>query len=421
MKSLKIRYKIYTLGCKVNQYDSGDIERRLVMAGFVPAAKNADVAVINTCAVTKTAISKCKRTVNKARRENPGAKIVIAGCWPRVYRNETESSGADLVVRGGKKQTALIDTLKTKLGIAGKKHDSRNSYSRHSHAFADSHYTKSRYFLKIQDGCEQFCSYCIIPYARGKPSSRPEKEVLEEVRGVIRAGYREIVLCGIHLGAYGHERGDGADLTGLLAKITRIRGLGRVRLSSIEVTEVTDKLMALMAKDRKMCRHLHVPLQSGSGKILKLMNRPYAAGYFADRVKKIRAAMPDIAITTDIIVGFPGETESDFMATYDLAKKLEFSRLHVFPFSPHEKAPAAKLPGRVGEEEVKARTEKLKKLGAKLAARYKKKFAGKKLEVVVEKIEGDKYTGKTEYYFDVVFKTGGKKLKRGDLTVVKNY
>ncbi len=267
---------------------------------------------------------------------------------------------------------------------------------------------KSRYFLKIQDGCEQFCSYCIIPYTRGKLWSKPENEVIDEVECAINDGYQEIVLCGIHLGLYGQEVKSRklkvkSDLKALLKKIIKINKLFRVRLSSIEITEVSDDLIKLMAGSDKICKHLHIPLQSGSDRILKLMKRPYSTKYYENKIKKIRKLMPDIAITTDVMVGFPGETAVEFKKTYGFIKKMKFSRLHVFPFSAHEKTPAAKLPGRVGEIEKIKCAKILRKLGVGLANDYKDKFKDKILDVLVEKSNGKKFIGKSQYYFDAEF------------------
>ena len=279
---------------------------------------------------------------------------------------------------------------------------------------------RSRYFIKIQDGCEQFCSYCIIPWTRGKLRSRPMIEVINEVKQAVEAGYREVVLCGIHLGLYGQEaltpspspttalRERGAkkqkNLVELLRKLIKIKNLGRIRLSSIEVTEVGDDLIKLIAANRKICKHLHIPLQSGCDKILKSMNRPYNAKYFKNKVRNIRQSIPDCAITADVIVGFPGETEKDFKETYNFIKEIQFSRLHVFPFSAHEKTPAANMEHKVSGHEIKKRADRLRQLGRKLENEYRKKFIGKEMEVVVESVSKDKIKGKTEYYFDVELK-----------------
>ncbi|MFA5359357.1 MAG: MiaB/RimO family radical SAM methylthiotransferase [Patescibacteria group bacterium] len=410
-------YKIYTLGCKVNQYDSGSLATSLKTAGFTMVNKNAGIAIINSCAVTKTAIIKSGRMVKLAKKENPKAKIILTGCWPKAYK--TKDADVDYVMNRDKIYSLVKKITNCKLLVANKIKEVKQE-------------NRSRYFIKIQDGCEQYCSYCIVPYTRGKLKSRGEKEIICEIKRAVKTGYEEIVLSGIHLGLYGKERqlslratkrseaisrtnfkvnskldchvADAPrndNLVSLLKKIIKINDLGRVRLSSIEVTEVSDDLIKLIANSKKICQHLYIPLQSGSDKILKLMNRPYSKKYFLDKVKKIRRAMPDVAITTDVIVGFPGETEKDFIETKKFIREIKFSRLHIFPFSAHAKLPAAKFPNQV-EEKIKAKRAKiLREFGVKLMRDYKRKFKGKKLEIVIEQIKQDKLIGKTEYYFDI--------------------
>ena len=386
----ELTYKIYTLGCKVNQYDSFDLSRKLDSVGFKLKDKNADIAITNTCCVTQSAIHKSKRMINKAKKENPQAKIVVIGCWPQVYKKEVKNVGADIIWGVGEHHKLIKKITNYKLQISNKSQIPNPKFL-----------NKSRYFIKIQDGCEQYCTYCIIPYTRGKLKSRPAKEVLTEVKQAIDVGYKEIVLCGIHLGLYG--KGANTNLEQLLKKLIEVRGLGRIRLSSIEVTEVTDGLIKLITKSDKICQHLPIPLQSGLNKVLKLMHRPYTIKYFKNKIKKIRKYIPDVAITTDVIVGFPGESKKDFQDTFNLAKEMQFSRLHVFPFSEHKKTLATKLPGKVKKQEIEQRAKKLRDLGEKLAEEYQKKFRGRVLDVVVESKTGDKYKGKTEYYFDVEF------------------
>jgi len=464
------KFKIYTLGCKVNQYDSADLNRKMIAAGFTWVEKGADIVIVNTCCVTKTAISKCKRMINKARAENPKAKVIVMGCWPKAYKSEVKKlgvdpapghlSGASLIWGVGEldKLVKGIKILCDNCRIATFDLEARNRFlaSKSRIVMTDG----ARYFIKIQDGCEQFCSYCIIPYTRGKLKSRPMQEVIDEVRQAVKAGYREVVLCGIHLGLYAREglresrrqrrgsafasppagrAGATADKEGhlvdLLKELIKIKDLGRIRLSSIEVTEVSNELINLIFKSKKICKHLHIPLQSGSDKILQLMNRPYNVKYFRNKIKQIRKLVPpaspltsqggDIAITTDVIIGFPGETKKDFQETCDFIKEMQFSRLHVFPFSAHEKTAAAKMGNKVEKEEIAKRAKKLRQLGKKLESDFRKKFVGQELAVVVEgKIKDTRcptcaspmasarqvghrvftYKGKTEYYFDIEFK-----------------
>ena len=388
-------YRIYTLGCKVNQYDSADLKKRLNNIGFEEGENSADLAIINTCAVTKTAICKNSRMFNLAKKENPKAKIIIMGCWPEIDDKILIKNQADLIWGVGNYKE-LIKHIKRFFPELKEKNKLLNNI-----VSTD----KSRYFLKIQDGCEQFCSYCIIPFTRGKLKSRKSREIIAEIEFAVKDGFREIILSGIHLGLYGREKDfqEKINLADLIKRLLEIKNLERIRLSSIEVTEVTDELINLMRENEKICKHLHIPLQNGSDKILELMNRPYKRVDFQKKVVKLRKDMLDIALSTDVIVGFPGETKKDFQDTYNFIKKIKFSRLHVFPFSAHEKTKAFNLPNHLDREVIKKRAKKLRELGKELEYKYKQKFTGRDLAVIVESKNGAHYIGKTEYYFDVRF------------------
>lgn len=389
----KIKFKVYTLGCKVNQYDSSWLRGCLSDNGFKLVKNNADLAVINTCAVTKVAIRKSKQTINKAKKENPQAKIILIGCWPKTYEINEHELNIEAVLKD-KKMEEIIKKVKKICN------QNENKLTTQQDFLATN--DRARYFIKIQDGCEQFCSYCIIPLARGKITSRPADEVIKEMERVVKKGFKEFVLTGIHLGLYGKDR-KSANLVELLRRIIELPGLGRVRLSSIEINEVNNDLIELIAENKKLCKHLHIPLQSGCDKILKLMNRPYDTSFFEEKVKKIRSAMPDIALTTDVIVGFPGENQNDFNTTYNFVKEMNFSRLHVFPFSAHERTKAYTMPDKVDIKEIKKRTESLRLLSGVLEHNFKKGFYNKTEKVLIESKIGNGYRGKTEHYFDVEF------------------
>jgi len=265
-----ISFKIYTLGCKVNQYDSRSLQNKLEASGFRVVEKNADIALINTCAVTQTAIHKDMRMINKARKENPKAKIVALGCWTKLENKNTVPNPVNIDLIWG---VGDYDKLIKKISALLNKETYQDKVITQQPLLKKDN--KSRYFIKIQDGCEQYCSYCIIPYVRGNLKSRAEEEVLKEIKEAIQNGYKEIVLSGIHLGLYGKDLPGSLNLSSLIKKIIILPGLGRIRLSSIEISEVTDELIELIAKNKNICDHLHVPLQSASGKTLKLMNRPY--------------------------------------------------------------------------------------------------------------------------------------------------
>ncbi len=424
----KPTYKIHSLGCKVNQYDSKKLEEKLIQVGFCLKDKNTDLIIVNTCSVTKTAITKSRQALNRLKRENPKAKVVLMGCFPKVYEKEIDIKklGIDILWKVGDTEDLISEINKLKIVSKFKIQNSKfqvNSCTKHNFNKNDLK-IRSRYFLKVQDGCEQFCAYCIIPYARGKLTSRLSKDIIKEAKEKVNIGYREIVLSGIHLGLYGinnvdKNKEEDINLVGLLKKLVKIKiklgttnadhanevlEIEKIRLSSIEITEVTDELIDFMNKNKKMCAHLHISLQSGCDKTLKDMNRPYTTKYFENRVKKLRKAISDIAISTDVIVGFPGETKKDFKETKKFIETINFSRLHVFSFSAHEKTPAFDMPNQVDRKEIKNRSEILRHLSKKLEKDYKDKFKGKELEVVVEAIMGDVIKVKSQYFFDILVK-----------------
>ncbi len=397
----KAKFKVYALGCKVNQYDAGKLSSGLSSAGFQYVESDADFAIIYSCAVTGSAITKSRQAVRKAQKENPKAKIILSGCWPRTYRDEAESlEGVDLVLaKAGPKEVLMA--ARELYGFDFK--DSRES------CISQNSNRGGRYFIKVQDGCEQFCSYCVIPYARGPLTSRRSDEIMEEAKTAVAVGFPELVLSGIHLGLYGveHVKKDdaesGMELYKLIEQLSSIDGLKRIRLSSIEITEVSDKLISLFKKNEKLCHHLHIPLQSGCDKVLKNMKRPYNTSFFEKRLKKIFKAVPDIAITTDVIVGFPGETDVDFSVTESFCSRVGFSRLHVFPFSAHPLTPAFSMSGAVKEEKKKERASKLRKLSSKLENQYRRKFVGREMEVLVESFSNKEFKGITSNYLEVSF------------------
>jgi threonylcarbamoyladenosine tRNA methylthiotransferase MtaB len=401
----KIKYKIYTLGCKVNQSDSDEISGKLIGMGLVKVDKNADLVVINSCVVTKNAIQKNKRIIKISKVQNPKSKIILIGCWPRIYKIKNEISGLDFICLEKEPEKIIKQIIKKFLAVQRVNAEVEiKNLSKVQENYIKFNKNKSRYFLKIQDGCNQFCSYCIIPLARGNLKSKAKSDVIKEIKEAINAGYKEIVLCGIHLGLYGYDLKpdkEKINLAGLLEKIIKIKNLGRLRLSSIEVTEIEDGLIRLIAENNKICKHLHIPLQAGCNKILKLMKRPYTTNLFIKKIKEIRKHIPDIAITTDVITGFPEENNKDFLATCKFIKRIKFSRLHVFPFSAHEKTLAANMKNQVSQEIKKVRATELRKTGKILQNNFKQKFIGHDLNLLIEKKDGKKIVGKSEYYFDV--------------------
>lgn len=400
-KDRKIKFKIYSLGCKVNQYDSAVLSNLLKLRGFLETKKDnnskPDLIIVNSCSVTHSAINKDRRLINLLKRKYPQAKIVLVGCWPRIYN--IEGLEVDLISdhKDQIKNLRAIEKIFFEKNLSDIKKDCLKD---NLNIIND----RSRYFIKIQDGCQQFCSYCVIPLARGLLKSRPMKEILEEITLATKNGFKEIVLSGIHLGLYGCDLGSkDKNLYNLLKKILSIKNLGRIRLSSIEITEVSDEIIDLIASNSKMCRHLHIPLQSGSDKILKLMNRPYDTKYYYNRINKLRKKITDIAISTDIIVGFPGETDFDFRDTYNFSKKIAFSKIHVFSFSAHEKTPAFHFPDKVKVVDIKKRSLNLRNLSKKMENDYRKKILKnyKSLRLLIENIVKGKIRAKSEFYFDL--------------------
>jgi threonylcarbamoyladenosine tRNA methylthiotransferase MtaB len=387
---LKNRFKIITLGCKVNQYDSAFLKNLLIINGFFYNDKNPDLIIVNSCSVTKSAIAKTRRAINSARKKQPQAKIFLIGCWPKVYGEGNLFSGADYVLSSREEKDILKAIIK------------KNSFIFKSDGFLNTINERSRYFIKIQEGCNQFCSYCIIPFARGPLKSRSKNDIIKEVKMATESGFEEIVLSGIHLGLYSHNKDD---LCSLISEMLKIKKIGRIRLSSIEIRDINDRLIKLLS-DKRICNHLHIPLQSGSDKILKLMNRPYDKDFFIKKINKIREKNSDISLTTDVIVGFPGEDKRSFMETYSLLKNLKFSKIHVFSFSSHEKTLAHKLPGKVSQEEIKERSSLLRQLSSKMESSYKNNILEKQnsLNVLVESFNGKFFRTKSEYYFDLEIK-----------------
>ena len=400
-KDRKIKFKIYSLGCKVNQYDSAVLSNLLKLRGFLETKKDnnskPDLIIVNSCSVTHSAINKDRRLINLLKRKYPQAKIVLVGCWPRIYN--IEGLEVDLIsnYKDQIKNLRAIEKIFFEKNLSDIKKDCLKD---NLNIIND----RSRYFIKIQDGCQQFCSYCVIPFARGLLKSRPMKEILEEITLATKNGFKEIVLSGIHLGLYGCDLGSkDKNLYNLLKKILSIKNLGRIRLSSIEITEVSDEIIDLIASNSKMCRHLHIPLQSGSDKILKLMNRPYDTKYYYNRINKLRKKITDIAISTDIIVGFPGETDFDFQDTCNFSQKIAFSKIHVFSFSAHEKTPAFHFPDKVKVVDIKKRSLNLRNLSKKMENDYRKKILKnyKSLRLLIENIVKGKIRAKSEFYFDL--------------------
>ncbi len=413
----------YTLGCKVNHYDTEAMRNQFKQAGYeiVDFKESADIYVVNTCTVTHGGARKSRKITRKVRRRETDALIAVVGCYPQVDAEEVLASAEIDLVVGTTGRSKIVEFVEQALRADAPLNfvqpvDEEDEFEEVEVAdFKD----RTRATIKIQEGCDQFCSYCIIPYARGRVRSRGLTEVVTEVKKLAAEEFKEIVLTGIHLGEYGKDKSD-LSLEQLLTELIKIDGVQRIRLSSIEGTEVSGELINLIAESNKLCRHLHLPLQSGSDKVLEAMNRPYSRAKFKEMVYKIKDKIPEIAVTTDVIVGFPGEEETDFKATYELVEELKFSDLHVFQYSPREGTPAADFPEQVHSRVKKKRSKQLREIGAKLKEDYRQQFIGRKMKVLVEENRDRAtglLTGLTDNYLRVAVK-GADELA-GELVPVK--
>ena len=380
----------YTLGCKVNQSDTASMERLFREAGYeiVDFAEKADIYLINTCVVTNMGQRKSRQMIHRAIRKNPNAFIVVSGCYPQTAAEEVKAiQGVDLII-GNQDRAAvvtLVEAAATEQSIDAydnvKKLSAQTTFEELS---ADCETEKTRAFLKIQEGCNQFCTYCIIPYARGPLRSRSLENIKDEVEKLVAAGFSEVVLIGIHLGAYGKELKNGTSLTDAVKAALAVTGLARVRLGSLESVEVGEDLLDLMASDERVQRQLHLPLQTGCDDVLKSMHRPYDTKIFAELIQKIRAKLPDVAITTDVIVGFPGETEENFAATKEFVRSCGFSKIHIFPFSPRKGTPAASFSGVVSEKVKQRRAVELAEVDRESHEKYCESMLDKTVTVLFE-------------------------------------
>ncbi len=367
-----------TLGCKVNQYETEYLRQGLLSIGYVDASDDApaDLCIVNTCTVTNEGDAKSRQTIRRLARRNPHARIVVMGCYATRAPEEVASLPGVAEVITDKRE--LPDVL-GRFGVV----DIPSGISEFG--------TRHRAYVKVQDGCLLKCSYCIIPAVRPQMHSRPAGEILDEVSRLVERGYREIVLTGIHLGHYGVDfnrqrpKDQWLRLSHLLEQIAALPGAFRVRLSSIEATEVTRELVDVMAAHpHRVCPHLHVCLQSGSDRILRRMKRRWGSKRFVDRCQLIRERLEQPALTTDIIVGFPGETEDDFEATCRVAREVGFSKIHIFPFSPRRTTPAAELPDQVPGDVKSDRVHRLAELEAELRQQYFRSLKGRELHLLVE-------------------------------------
>jgi threonylcarbamoyladenosine tRNA methylthiotransferase MtaB len=384
-----------TLGCKVNQCESESIAKSLISSGWTHAGDKAgsNVCIINTCTVTRRASMQSRQAIRQAIRSNPGAVIIVTGCYAETEPDELRKIAGIARIIGNKEKERIFEIIKNETANSfpfspGSERPSVCNGFVHAHAARPG--SRTRAFLKIQDGCDAFCTYCIVPYARGRSRSIPVESVIESVNNLKKAGYREAVLSGINIGKYGQDLSPGTTLTALLELINDSCIIDRVRLSSIEPNELTPGIIKMAAESVKLCRHFHVPLQSGDDRILKRMHRPYSREYFKDLIIRIKESIPDAAIGVDILAGFPGETDEAFNNTYSLIDELPISYLHVFPFSPRKNTPAAEFPEQLPTGIIRARCTQMRRLGTLKKVDFYKKAAGTEADILIEDTRDEK-------------------------------
>lgn len=435
------RVAIHTLGCKVNQYESAALAGMFRDCGYdvVDFAGKADIYIVNTCTVTHLGDRKSRQLIRRAVRANPEAIVAVTGCYAQTSPGEVSGiPGVDLVI-GTRDRKQLVELVESAVKGSGPLCAVREfgPGDEFEELPALPEYGRARAYLKIQEGCSNFCTYCIVPYARGPVRSRNPGSVIDEAVRLAGAGFKEIVLTGIHTGEYGRDLPGRPLLAGLIKKLSEVPGLRRLRLSSIEPTDLNTGLVDAMAGSAIFCRHLHVPLQSGDDGILKKMGRRYNSSDYENLAAMLREKLPGLSLTTDVMAGFPGEGEEQFAATCRLVEKVSFSGLHVFKYSPRRGTPAAGFPGQVAPEAKEARSARLIALGKKLAADFAASLLGRKVEVLVEQrldesqllfVEADGaghnenagapalYEGFTGNYVRVAFPAGEE--SRGEITEV---
>ena len=381
-----MKVAFYTLGCKVNTYESEVLMNKFIKEGYEIVDFNdiADVYVINTCSVTNTSDQKSRKIIREASRNNKDAIICVMGCYSQLNYEDIKSLGDIAIILGNNDKSKLLDYIKeyqkNKKQII--KIDDLNKVCFEDMRL-DSFQKHTRAFVKIQDGCNNYCSYCIIPYTRGNVRSKKKEDVLDEINTLVKNGYKEVVLTGIHTGHYGQDLKD-YDFSDLLRELEQINGLERIRISSVEITELNDKFLDTLKNSKKIVNHIHIPIQSLCDKTLKDMNRKYDVEYFFNKIKEIRSIRPNIAITSDVIVGFPNETDEDFNITKENIRKLGITELHVFPYSIRKGTRAASMP-QVDGNIKKERVKELISLSEDLKNKYYKSLIGTTEELLTEK------------------------------------
>lgn len=411
-----------TLGCKVNQYDSDAMRTLFIKNGYKVAESDtpADVYVVNTCSVTSIGDRKSRQMVRRIRRENPSAVIAVAGCYAQLAPEVFEKMGNVDVIVGMQNRSRIVEYVEKAARSNAVLNEVRDvmAVKDFENLTVDAEgEVKTRAFIKVQEGCDNYCTFCIIPYARGRLKSRKQKDAIEEIKHLVDRGYREVVLTGIHLGNYGKDLHDGTSLSSLVNELLKIPDLLRIRLGSIESVELSEELIHLMNSEPRVCRHLHLPIQSGSDDVLRAMNRHYRLAEYKNLIADLRERIPDLALTTDLIVGFPGETEENFKETLATLEELKFSAIHIFPYSQRTGTPAATYPNQVLPEIKKERVHRVQELEKKLSEAYRRRFLGKSVRVLLEEEKNGCFEGLSDEYIRVYLK--GEGIERGKIYSVK--
>ena len=400
-------FKIISLGCKVNSYECASLSSMLQKRGYFECGdKIPDIVIINTCSVTATADQKSRQHIRKMMNEYPHAICVVMGCYSQGNKEYIEREIKPHILVGTSNRNRIPDFIDMYLKNGSKivEVDEKPRLFSYEEMGITSYTDNVRAYLKIEDGCDNFCSYCLIPLRRGRMRSRDKDNVIAEAKYLVNEGYKEIVLTGIHVGGYGQDL-EGTSFSDLVSELANIQGLHSLRISSIEESEIDDKLIELVTTNHTLAKHLHIPLQSGSDSVLVRMNRKYNSEQFISKLITLREKLPDIALTTDVIVGFPGETKEEFQETVETIKKSDFNMLHVFPFSAREGTKAFLMKDQVAPNVKKERVHRLLELSNELWNKYTERFIGKELPVLIEKFDKQNKlaSGHTSNYIELIF------------------
>lgn len=415
-----MKVAFYTLGCKVNQYETNGMIQAFLEKGYelVEFSEKADIYIINTCTVTSISDKKSRQMIRRTKQLNPNAIVVAVGCYAQVAKDKLEEIKDIDLILGISEKTKIVNFVEE--AVANKQPQEHISDVMHQKEFVDFgsvYYTdKNRVAIKVQDGCNQFCTYCVIPFARGRIRSRKIENVKAEVEGLAKKGIKEIVITGIHVASYGKDLEEDIGLIDLLEEINKIKEIERIRLSSLEPTLITEEFVNRLSNLKKICDHFHLSLQSGCDKTLKRMNRHYTTTEFKKATELLKKAYPNVALTTDIIVGFPGETEEEFNTTYEFLKDINFYKMHVFKYSPRHGTKAEKMPNQVDGNIKEERSRKLIELSDRNEMAQNKKYINTNLEVLIEELEDGYFKGHTTNYIMVKIKENKENLQNKIVT-----